>query len=574
MRTLISRNFVLQILKPQDALTRSREWDNAIPPINQLKTALHRGGTCFSQYRNHGPVLIKHQAILMEKHYMLRLHLNSAGLGSVGSASAFSRQDAVPLGARGIVISAVVTIIVALAAFPAHAGPSLNARLDAIVKRDLPPNFQISIQVADLQTGRVLMEKNPDLPLIPASTTKVATSTAALHYLGPDFKFVTDVLVDGKRGASVRNIYLRGSGDPYLVTEELFRLTRKVRDLGLDEVRGNIIVDDSYFIPGKPLDVDEQLCSRAYDALYSALSLNFNSIKIMVRPAHKPGEPAMITTDPVSDYATFNGGIETIKGNKPLRMEVTKKSTPDGREIITINGTIGVDAPPKGRYVNVAYPALYTGEVFKELLLREGIIVRGKVLRGRTPSSATSFLEFPSKPLGLIVYGLNKFSNNFMAEQIGMALGAYVYGAPGTRKKGLAVIRKHLLSCGVDVREFSLSEASGLSRSNRLSASALVHVLLAAAHSFSYSPEFMASLGVAGVDGTLKDRFTDQAERRRLRAKTGTLRGVTAMAGYGLSINGRKFAFALLINSMKKGAGFIHYCDKIMAAILDTPLAP
>jgi len=170
------------------------------------------------------------------------------------------------------------------------------------------------------------------------------------------------------------------------------------------------------------------------------------------------------------------------------------------------------------------------------------------------------------------VYWLNKFSNNFMAEQISMAMGAAVHGAPGTREKGLAVIRRHLQSCGVDQGQFALSEASGLSRNNRLSASALTRVLTAADEDFTYGPEFKASLGVAGVDGTLKEKFTDTGARRRLRAKTGTLRGVNALAGYGVSRDGIRFVFAVIVNSLDKGAGFLNHADKIAREILDVPL--
>ena len=226
----------------------------------------------------------------------------------------------------------------------------------------------------------------------------------------------------------------------------------------------------------------------------------------------------------------------------------------------------------KGRYVNVASPGLYAGEVFKEFLLREGVKAVGRVVTGTTPASAQPYYEHSSRPLGIVAYGLNKFSNNFMAEQLCMALGAKVHGAPGTREKGLSVIRRHLLSCGVPEGEFTLSEASGLSRNNRLSAAALVQVLLAASKDFSYGPEFIASLGVAGVDGTLKEKFAEKDTRRRLRAKTGTLRGVNALAGYGLSPDNKRFAFAVIVNSHQKGVGIIDHADRIARQILEIPM--
>ena len=416
------------------------------------------------------------------------------------------------------------------------------------------------------------MEKNPDLPLIPASTMKVVTSSAALRILKPDYTFVTEVLADEFRAGSAGNVYLKGTGDPYLVSEQLFALTRELKDKGLTEIRGSIVVDDSYFIPSKPLDEQERLGSRSYHAPYSALSLNFNSIRIIVHPASRAGKPAVVTADPPSEYAAVKASVKTVPGRRSARITIKRESLPSGREVIHVGGAIGEKADMKSRYVNVTNPSLYTGEVFKEFLLRDGIRVTGKVVPGRVPEKAVSLLQFHSRPLGIIVYWLNKFSNNFMAEQIALGLGAAVHGAPGTREKGLSVIRRHLLDLGVDEGLFSLSEASGLSHKNRLSASALIRVLTYALRDFSYSWEFGSSLGVAGIDGTLKEKFRDKGAVRRIRAKTGNLRGVNALAGYGISRRGRVFVFGVLVNSLKNNVGFIRYAERITRAILDMPL--
>ena len=508
---------------------------------------------------------------MLESYLMVRNACTREGLWSSRSRSSRGKRGRNVRYQRPALVG--VAILLACAVFPGIcvAAPPFNPELDAIITRHLPPGFAISLQVVDLETGRVLMEKNPNLPLVPASTMKVVTTSAALATLKPDFTFVTQVLADDVRGSSVGNIFLRGFGDPYLVSEQLFVLTRDVKDKGLKEIRGNIIVDDSYYVPGKPLDENEKLGSRAYHAPYSALSLNFNSVKVLVRPGAGPGKPASVTTDPVSEYAVVEGNVQTVKGQRPAEIEVGKASRPDGREVIQVRGHIGALAPPKGRYVNVDSPAMYTGEVFKEFLLREGIRVTGKVMRGETPDSAELYLEFNSHPLGTLVYWLNKFSNNFMAEQICMGMGAQMYGAPGTREKGLAVIRGFLLANGVDDGNFKLSEASGLSRHNQVTASALVTVLRNSARDFSYGPEFMASLGVAGVDGTLKEKLNDPKAKRRVRAKTGNLRGVNALAGYGISPEGKIFVFAALVNSVQKGTGFIDYADSIVRALLNVP---
>lgn len=505
---------------------------------------------------------------------MLRLTLKNRSTCRENSTAPGPASGSIRLRARAVYHIAATFVLLAVGSLCSHAADmqALDRRLEAVVNRELPQDCSISVQVADLQTGRILMEKNPHLPLVPASTMKVVTASAALRFMNPDFTFVTEILADDVRASSVGNIYVRGGGDPYLVSEQLFALTRSLRDKGLKEVRGKVIVDDSLFIPSDPLDEQEKLGLRSYHAPYSALSLNFNSVKVMVIPGSRAGNPARILVDPVSEYMTARGNVTTVEGKSPAQVTITKQSAAGDRERISVSGAVGEGASIKGRYVNVAEPALYTGEVFKEFLLREGIKVAGEVVRGKTPPQAEAYMEFNSRPLAVVVYWLNKFSNNFMAEQIGLALGAYVHGAPGTREKGLAVIRKHLLSCGVDEGEFSLSEASGLSRNNRLSSSALVKVLLSAARDFTYNVEFMASLGVGGVDGTLKEKFTDPSLKRRLRGKTGTLRGVNALTGYGVSPDGKLFAFACIVNSQRNGGGFVSHADNVVRAILEMPL--
>ncbi len=473
-------------------------------------------------------------------------------------------------------LAGMLFLICCVLVFPHAAAsqpPPLNAKLDRILKRELPRDFAITIQAVDLGTGRVLFEHNPDLPLVPASTMKVVTSCAALKTLHPEFKFMTEVLADDVKGSSVGNIYLKGFGDPYLVSERLFTLTREVRNHGVGEIRGNIVVDDSYFIPGQPVDENEKIGYRSYHAPYSALSLNFNSLKIAINPGEKLGDPAEVMADPTSEYAQVKGEVTTVKGRQTPRPQVAKSLTKSGKEIIRVKGVIGVNADEKAVYVNVSNPSLYTGYVFKEFLLREGIKVTGKVVEGKVPSSATKLMEYESFPLAIIVYWLNKYSNNFMAEQLSLAMGAQMFGPPGTREKGLSAIRRHLLSLGVGEGSFVLSEGSGLSRKNRLSASALVHVLTAASQAFTYNAEFVASLGIAGVDGTLKEKFNDPSSVRRIRAKTGNLRGVNALAGFAISQDGRVYAFAAIVNSRKSGVGFIDYAERVIRAVLDLPMS-
>lgn len=472
-------------------------------------------------------------------------------------------------------IALILLALVSLALLDQQLGraseASLNAQLHAAMQRELPPGCALSIQAVDVETGRILMEHAADTPLCPASTMKIITTAAALAYFKPDYTFVTEVFVEGARGSRAKTLYLRGGGDPRLVSEQLFLLAKEVVDSGLEELTGDLVVDDAYYKPSPPLDEADKLGLRSYHAPYGALSLNFNSIKVVIYPGPRVGAAARVLLDPWSGYADLRANVTTVAGDKPAQANIGKQAKPGG-EIIRVSGEIGVDAPPKKRYVNVAHPALYTGEVFKQYLIQAGVPVRGRVVKGQTPDDARLLVSFPSQPLAMNVYWLNKFSNNFMAEQIAMGLGAAIFGPPGTREKGLAALRDYLIACGVPEGHFRLAEASGLSRSNRVSASALVKVLLSAYRDFSYGYEFVSSLSISGTDGTLREKFVGSGLERLIRAKTGTLKGVNALAGYWRWKDGRVAAFAILVNSQQPNAGIVDYADRIARAVFSLPL--
>ena len=375
---------------------------------------------------------------------MLRLNLRlfryvrASKRPSLGSPPPRQRRP-LPRRSLALAVSAVILTAATSVGALAAGAPPLNGQLEAIVKRELPANCSLTVQVADLVSGRIIMEKNPDLPLIPASTMKVVTSGAALQALNPDFTFVTEILADSVREESVGNLFLRGCGDPYLVSEELFALTRALKDKGLQEIRGNIVVDDSYFTPEPPLDENEKLGPRSYHAPYSALSLNFNSIKTLIQPASRPGQAAQIIIDPVSEYSIVKANVKTVKGGKPAQVEITKQVTADDREIIRLDGVIGAEAPEWRRYVNVAVPSVYFGEVFKEFLLREGIRVIGKVVRGKVPSGSGLLLRIQFPPSG---------GDSLLVEQVQQQLygrtDQYGDGSKGARRardSGKGVVR-------------------------------------------------------------------------------------------------------------------------------------
>ena len=196
----------------------------------------------------------------------------------------------------------------------------------------------------------------------------------------------------------------------------------------------------------------------------------------------------------------------------------------------------------------ISDPTRFAAASFRTFLQKEGVTVRGGILQGRTPKEARLLARDLSRPLGVIIRGLNKFSNNFMAEQLLKTMGAELHGLPGTAENGLLEVRKFLVSLGISPAHFELADGSGLSRLNKTTPRVLATVLERVYHDFRLRPEFVASLAVVGVDGTVRKKFRSRPEARRVRAKTGLLFGVHALSGYAAAKNGEVLVFSILIN--------------------------
>ena len=457
-------------------------------------------------------------------------------------------------------------------AITAISGPvRARGRIDfrSAMGRGLDPQ-RTSIVVADAASGKIIATYQPDLKLNPASCAKIITAASALAALGPDYRFHTRFLADRalNEGGAVGTLYVSGNGDPMLVGEDLWRMARNLKNSGLKRVTGGIVIDDSFFdshyYPGRPGGQ-----TRAYAAKTSAVAVNFNSVAIRIAPGRKAGSPGAVAIEPLTDY--FRLVNKTVTGGS-RRISITLKPG-QGRETIVVAGRVPTRMKPKLYYKRVHDPLAYAGSLIRLVLVQNGIEVEGKIRRGRVPAGAVEILSEPSKPLAVLVRNMNKFSNNFIAEQILKHLGAVRYGRPGSTAKGLMAVGHYLESIGIPRGSYELENGSGLSERTKISARQLVRVLVAAFGDFAMRPEFVTSLPIAGVDGTAR-HFGPAPEVRGLaRAKTGTLGGVSSLAGYVPTANGRIAAFAILSNGLKRGADEARRSQmKIVRVISETSL--
>lgn len=415
-------------------------------------------------------------------------------------------------------------------------------------------NARVGIRIRSLEKKDVLYERNGDQLFIPASNMKLLTTAAALRNLGPDYRFMTRIYTAGRirDGVLYGDLYVKGFGDPHLVTEQMWLMANEVKNLPIKRVEGNIFADDTYFDGELRVKTwKKDWGSEAYNAPLGALSFNFNTVTVHVQPGLKNGSRPILIIDPDIDYFKLTNSALTLPFNRRRGRLIINRVAADDHNEIHVSGVIPRNGKRKSYYLNVTDPAQYSVKVFKKNLQQAGVDVAGKALRGKVPEGALLLVEHQSEPLSEIIRGLNKYSNNFMAEQVLKTLGAEVIGAPGTTNKGLRVLREYMKSLGYFPHQYVALDGSGLSRGSRLSPAQIVSVLEDVYKDLSVYPEFITALGVMGLDGSVKKRMQKKKEARIVRVKTGTLNNVSALSGYFQSGDGERFAFSMLMNRLK-----------------------
>jgi D-alanyl-D-alanine carboxypeptidase/D-alanyl-D-alanine-endopeptidase (penicillin-binding protein 4) len=424
----------------------------------------------------------------------------------------------------------------------------LSAALRGIVASSPIESSRAGIFVADVETGQPVFAQNPDALLNPASNVKLVTTAAALARLGPEFRFDTELYVDPGAGAdAARTLYVKGKGDPSLVTERLWAIAGDLYHLGVRRV-GDVVVDESYFDgehqgPG----FDQESGDKSYLAPAGAASLNWNTVAVHVGPGDRRGGKARVELEPASDLFEVEIRATTVAPGGRKRLVVSSVAH-GARQRIVVEGRIPQGTRLQTVWRRIDDPALYLGHTLRRLLELRGVKFAGRVRVGTVPAGARLVHVAQSESLGEIVRRLNKTSNNFVAEQLLKTMGAQVKGVPGTWPKGVDVVSDFLAEVGVARGAYVMKNGSGLNDTNRFSARQLVTLLRAMYGRFPLHAEYLVSLPVAGRDGTIRWRMEGTDAEGRLRAKTGTLENATTLSGYVENAAHRVLAFSILVN--------------------------
>jgi D-alanyl-D-alanine carboxypeptidase/D-alanyl-D-alanine-endopeptidase (penicillin-binding protein 4) len=338
-----------------------------------------------------------------------------------------------------------------------------------------------------------------------------------------------------------------------------------------------VVVDDTFFddVRAGP-GFDQESGDRSYLAPAGAASLNWNTVAVHVGPAPRRGQRARVEVEPASDHFQIENRVKTV-GPRGRRHVTVSSVGAGGKQRIVVEGRIPLGSRTQVAWKRIDDPALYLGHTLKRLLQLRGVAVTGRVRLGATPAGARLVHVARSESLGEIVRRLNKTSNNFVAEQIIKTVGAEVKGTPGTWAKGIAATEEFLAEVGIPRGSYVMKNGSGLNDTNRFSARQIVALLSAMWKRFPLQPEYVASLPVAGRDGTIRWRMEGTEAVGRLRAKTGTLveGTVSSLSGYVETASRRTLAFSVLVNDYAgRPAGVVRSVDAIGSALAASGGAP
>ncbi len=400
---------------------------------------------------------------------------------------------------------------------------------------------------------QTVFAQNAVRPMVPASLSKIITAGTVIETLQPGFHFKTELLSKDEihDGTLKGSLYLKGGGDPSFVSENMWTLVDELSAKGLVKISGDVLVDDTRFDSVRVgEDRENARVDRAYDAPIGAMSMNWNSVNVFVRPGDKPGDPLKVFLDPMSPYLKLRNETQTVAAGRGQDIAVERIEGEHGfvGDVIRVRGKMALGHDEVVVYKNITQPDLWSGYNLIEFLRQRGITVSGSVKKGRAPTDAQVLATYASKPLALIVADMAKFSNNYVAEMLVKNLAAETSGTPATMPQGMAQIQKFLEERGFKKGSYHFINASGFTLENKLSPEQFGRFLEMLRNDFSSFPEFLTALPIAGIDGTLRKRMKNTPAERWVRAKTGLLNGVVGLAGFAGKSDGRVLSFAFIFN--------------------------
>ena len=423
---------------------------------------------------------------------------------------------------------------------------------EALGKAGVPESaVSVVVQSVDKPAGEPvrLVAHQPDQPMNPASTMKLLTTYAGLEILGPAYRWRTGVYRQGEvqDGVLKGDLVLKGYGDPQLMAEDLWRMLGRLRQTGIRDIRGDLVLDNTYFASSAPdAAAFDNEPYRAYNATPGALVSNLKSTSFRFLPGAQ--QPSIQVEPDIPEIAIVN----QVKwspgacGDWKSRLSYTVANQ-GNRATVTFGGSYATACGEKVLELSVLSETAYTFDLFRTLWQQLGGTLAGGMRLDATPATAVMLFEHESPTLSDVIRRINKYSNNLMARQLYLTIAAEQVAIPGREPDGERAIRTWLAGKGLQFPELVLENGSGLSRIEHISAGHMA-ALLQQAYDSPVMPELMSSLPILAVDGTTRKRLNGSAAEGRAHLKTGSLDGVRAIAGYLLDQHNRRWIVVFMAN--------------------------
>jgi serine-type D-Ala-D-Ala carboxypeptidase/endopeptidase (penicillin-binding protein 4) len=442
----------------------------------------------------------------------------------------------------------VLCLMTAVAA-PSSAQSLPNSVLQAMRNLNLPVQ-DVGVYVVPLGGGQPLLNVNADEALNPASTMKLLTTYAALSRLGADYRWKTRVYLRGELRDGVLNgdLILQGGGDPKLVIEDLVEIIARMREAGLREIVGNLVLDDGVFsLDDRSVEQIDGDSSQPYNVRPHGMLLNFKATKFVITPR---ADSVDIVLDPPLADVSIDNEVRSARGRCRYGAGglVIRDNGTDQKPVIKVSGTYSSECGEQNLFAAVLTHRQFAHAFFKAAWLAAGGAWSGKTRIERGAAQGASWFEWTSpRTLGEVVLDINKFSNNVMARQVLLQSTAVENQSSPTIEDARSFLHRWLGRNGLKFPELYVENGSGLSRNERISAEHLARLLIHMSRS-AYADLLRESLPRVGMDGTMKSRLQAEPITGRAWIKTGSLNDVRAIAGYVDAASGKRYALVMLIN--------------------------
>ncbi len=491
-------------------------------------------------------------------------------------------------------ILAILWISLSLCATQAQAEnlTTLPQVVAASLERNQIPREAVSVSVIEIESARpgkhlaknILNWRASD-SMNPASTMKILTTISGLDVLGPQYRWRTNIYTDGviRQGTLKGNLYLQGTGDPKLIPEELAKMMKSLKELGIQKIDGNLFFDRSAYAPSamEQSTIDGESL-RAYNVAPDPLLYAFRTLSFQIGKS-RTADFIDISYTPVLSQLKIDNQLQLVdrscdnwKSN--LRFNLDPENTSNTNQAITAQFSGAFPAGCKGVSYNVAAldaNTFLTQGFTAAWELAGGTWAQAPIGKtGTVPLAARLLLKFEGINLADDVQDINKYSNNVMARQLLLTLALEKMGKPATTENGDLVIQSWLKQNGLDFSGLVIENGSGLSRNEAISA-AQMNQLLLLARNLPVAEVFYNSLPIAGTDGTMRNRLMNQLrkflhlkKKPEVRMKTGSLADVRAISGYVLSKSGKMYAVTSFINHPNAWKGLEAH-DQLLAWLLE-----